>query len=94
MKQFFHTISRDSTGQVHLASVKKEEGYYVHTVGSHMFFFETLREFVRWHYESENFTILDLDDYPFEQEIMVPYTRPLTHMELERQLIADASAGW
>lgn len=104
---FFHTVPV-ANGLVHEACAFLENGHYVHYASchpsgrEHMRFFETLGDFVKWHYRSQGHFILD-EDFRFESEvkgliifptvddISTDLASPIKHMDLERFIMRGAT---
>ena len=77
---FFHTIpySFEDPSVVHEASVSASEDGFIttqtcqRTGQTHTRFFDSLREFVVWHYEYMDYIILE-KDHPFEDELKLTH---------------------
>jgi hypothetical protein len=109
-KMFFHSVPV-ANGLVHETCVFLEGGQYVHYATchpsgrEHARFFETLADFVKWHYRSQGHVILD-ENFRFESEvkglilfptvddISVDMTRPIQHMDLECLIIRGSQTPW
>ena len=104
---FFHSVPV-ANGLVHEICVFLEGGQYsyhepCHITGrQHTRFFETLADFVKWHYRSQGHVILD-ENFRFESEvkglilfptvddISADLTEPIKHMDLERFIMRGAT---
>ena len=109
-KMFFHSVPV-ANGLVHETCVFLEGGHYVHYATchpsgrEHTRFFDTLADFVKWHYRSQRHVILD-ENFRFESEvkglilfptvddISVELTQPIKHMDLERFIMRGSQTLW